>query len=76
MKRLLVLLFASLLVGSGASHAQDSSPGLSCRLFGSEAADEQRGFWELNPSTGEGVLIGEPGQGVTGLAFRPSTGIL
>ena len=47
-----------------------------CRLFGAEAADEDRGFWELNPLTGEGVEIGDPGQAVTALAFQPSTGIL
>ena len=47
-----------------------------CRLFGAEAADEDRGFWELNPLTGAGVEIGDPGQAVTALAFQPSTGIL
>jgi Repeat of unknown function (DUF6923) len=76
MKRLLVLLFAALLVGGTASHAQDGAPQATCRLFGAEAADEAKGFWELDPLTGVGSYIGDPGQAVTGLAFRPSTGVL
>lgn len=56
------------------AHAQTS--GMACRLFGNEAADEDEQFYRLDPATGVGSHIGDPGQAVTGLAFHPVTGVL
>jgi Repeat of unknown function (DUF6923) len=54
------------------AHAQTSA----CKLFGNEASDEGKQFYRLNPTTGVGSVIGDPGQAVTGLAFHPVTGVL
>ena len=56
------------------AHAQ--SGGAQCTLFGNEASDEGELFYRLNPTTGVGSLIGDPGQAVTGMAFHPATGVL
>jgi hypothetical protein len=61
----------------GAVHAQDGRVATaSCTLFGNDAADEGRLFYVIDPQTGDGTFIGDPGQAVTGMAFHPVTGVL
>lgn len=69
------IFIAALVAGVFVTTAVQAQSG-TCTLFGSEAADESRQFFRIDPQTGEGTLIGDPGQGVTGLAFQPSTGVL
>jgi hypothetical protein len=68
-----IIALAALTSLTAPAYAQSTVP---CILFGSEAADEGRGFWSIDPATGEGTLIGDPGQAITGLAFHPFTGVL
>jgi hypothetical protein len=69
------LVVVALVSLTGAVHAQTDGAGF-CTLFGNDAADEGRLFYVIDPQTGDGTIIGDPGQAVTGMAFHPSTGVL
>lgn len=47
-----------------------------CTLYGSDAADQFRNLWLLDPATGAGQVIGDLGAEITGIAFHPFTGVL
>jgi hypothetical protein len=47
-----------------------------CPLYGSDAADEHRNLWLVDPAQGFGQVIGDMGAEITGIAVHPFTGVL
>jgi Repeat of unknown function (DUF6923) len=47
-----------------------------CTLYGSDAADEFRNLWLIDPARGFGQVVGDMGAEITGIAFHPFTGVL